>query len=127
VRRFQSRVKINAERTGPRDGAGREGTVEGTRDLGARQDGTGTCVVCGRPLSAAHEQFRRTHRLTERQLEVVRCAAAGSSSTEIAEHLGLSTRTVEGHLQAAYDKLGVHTRTRLALVFHDLAAGSRSD
>jgi DNA-binding NarL/FixJ family response regulator len=94
--------------------------VERRGDLDARQDWTNACQVCGRPLSAAQEQFRRTHRLTARQVEVVRCAASGSSSTEIAEHLGLSTRTVEGHLQAAFDKLGVHTRTRLALVFHNL-------
>jgi DNA-binding CsgD family transcriptional regulator len=80
-------------------------------------------VACGRPPSAAEERFRRDHRLTARQLEVVRCAAAGSSSTEIAEHLGVSPRTVEGHLQSAYDKLGVHTRTRLVLAFHAIDGG----
>jgi DNA-binding NarL/FixJ family response regulator len=78
-------------------------------------------------MNEAQEAFRREHQLTTRQLEIVRCVAGGSSSTEIAEHLGLSPRTVEGHLQAAYDKLGVHTRTRLALAFHQIGNPNRAD
>jgi DNA-binding NarL/FixJ family response regulator len=52
--------------------------------------------------------------LTKRELEVATLAARGLSSREIAETLVVSTRTVENHLQRAYEKLGVSGRTELA-------------
>ncbi len=42
-------------------------------------------------------------------------AAAGRTNREIAETLYLSVRTVETHLSHAYRKLGVRSRTELAL------------
>jgi DNA-binding CsgD family transcriptional regulator len=75
----------------------------------------GQCGACGVPPTAALLRFAQKYQLTNRELEVTRCAASGSSNREIAAHLGLSTRTVEGHLQRAYEKLGVHSRVRLAL------------
>ena len=54
--------------------------------------------------------------LTPREREVAMLAAGGLTSTEIAERLVLSTRTVENHLQRAYDKLGVANRSELPLV-----------
>ncbi|MFB9838441.1 helix-turn-helix domain-containing protein, partial [Actinoallomurus acaciae] len=53
-------------------------------------------------------------RLTPQELQVVRLAAEGSSSREIAEQLFLSPRTVEYHLYKAYPKLGVASRRELA-------------
>jgi DNA-binding CsgD family transcriptional regulator len=55
--------------------------------------------------------------LTAREREVAELAAAGRSSREIAASLGRSVRTVENHLQRAYDKLGVTGRSDLATVF----------
>jgi DNA-binding NarL/FixJ family response regulator len=52
--------------------------------------------------------------LTKRELEVATLAARGLSSREIAETLVVSTRTVENHLQRAYEKLGVSGRSELA-------------
>lgn len=49
--------------------------------------------------------------LSDRELEVLKLAAAGMRNREIAETLGLSTRTVEGHLTAVFNKLGVGSRT----------------
>ncbi|MEE1940148.1 AAA family ATPase [Streptomyces sp. TRM 70361] len=53
-------------------------------------------------------------RLTPQELQVVRLAARGSSSREIAAQLFLSPRTVEHHLYKAYPKLGVGSRRELA-------------
>lgn len=52
-------------------------------------------------------------RLTPRESEVARLAAAGRSNREIAEQMHLSPRTVENHLQRAYVKLGVSDRSEL--------------
>ncbi len=54
--------------------------------------------------------------LTGRQRQVVALVARGLSNAEAAERLGLSRRTVEVHLQLAYDKLGVHDRRALVRV-----------
>jgi DNA-binding CsgD family transcriptional regulator/tetratricopeptide (TPR) repeat protein len=49
-------------------------------------------------------------RLSPREQEVVRLAAAGHSNREIAETLVLSQRTVESHVARALRKLGVESR-----------------
>jgi DNA-binding CsgD family transcriptional regulator len=46
---------------------------------------------------------------------VARLAAAGRTNKEIADALFLSARTVAGHLSHVYGKLGVRSRTELAL------------
>ena len=51
--------------------------------------------------------------LTKREREIVGLAAAGASSNVIADHLFLSVRTVNNHLQRAYIKLGVSNRSEL--------------
>ncbi|MCX5380436.1 helix-turn-helix transcriptional regulator [Streptomyces sp. NBC_00091] len=53
-------------------------------------------------------------RLTPQELQVVRLAAEGRSSREVAALLFLSRRTVEHHLFKAYPKLGIRSRTKLA-------------
>jgi ATP/maltotriose-dependent transcriptional regulator MalT len=52
--------------------------------------------------------------LTRREREVATLAAARLSSREIAEQMVVSVRTVESHLQRAYEKLGVQRRSQLA-------------
>jgi len=52
-------------------------------------------------------------RLTARESEVVRMVARGMSNKAIAHQLGISPRTVEGHLNHVFDKLGVLSRTEL--------------
>jgi DNA-binding CsgD family transcriptional regulator len=55
--------------------------------------------------------------LTEAEARVAKLAAAGRTNREIADVLFMSVRTVEGHLSHAYAKLGVRSRTELALFF----------
>ncbi|WP_298888180.1 LuxR C-terminal-related transcriptional regulator [uncultured Serinicoccus sp.] len=50
---------------------------------------------------------------TPRQREIATNLAAGASTADLADTLGLSRRTVENHLQHVYDYLHVHSRTEL--------------
>lgn len=59
--------------------------------------------------------------LSDRELDVLRYAARGLKTREIAEALSLSTRTVESHLTSIYNKLGVAGRT--AAVVHATTRG----
>jgi DNA-binding CsgD family transcriptional regulator len=52
-----------------------------------------------------------THPLTRREHEVVMLVAEGLTNAQIAERLWISPGTVRRHLQNAFAKLGVHTRT----------------
>jgi DNA-binding NarL/FixJ family response regulator len=61
----------------------------------------------------------RSARLTVREEEVVRLVARGLSNKSIAHELGISRRTVEGHLNHVFEKLGTSSRTEL--VHHALA------
>jgi DNA-binding NarL/FixJ family response regulator len=49
--------------------------------------------------------------LTERELDVLRLAARGKTNRAIGGDLGISHRTVQGHLASIYGKLGVNSRT----------------
>ncbi len=57
--------------------------------------------------------------LTEAERRVATLAAAGRTNREIADTLFMSVRTVEGHLSHVYGKLGVRSRTELALFFDE--------
>ncbi len=52
-------------------------------------------------------------RLTWRERETVELVAEGLSNKAIAARLGVSVRTVEGHLNHVFTKLGVESRTEL--------------
>jgi len=56
---------------------------------------------------------RRRHpvRLTHRELDVLRCVALGMGTRQIAEQLVVSPSTVRKHLENAFGRLGVSSRT----------------
>jgi DNA-binding NarL/FixJ family response regulator len=53
--------------------------------------------------------------LSLREHEVLRLAARGQRTLDIARQLAVSPRTVEGHLTSIFNKLGVATRTEAIL------------
>ena len=53
--------------------------------------------------------------LTDRELEVLRLLASGSSNPEMAETLSISQHTVKSHVTHIYDKLGVNDRATAAV------------
>ena len=70
-------------------------------------------------LVATRERFELRHAgtptngdsLTEREAEILHWVARGKTNQEIASLLFVSPHTVRKHLENAYEKLGVHTRT----------------
>ena len=66
-------------------------------------------------LAGAHSSFGPSNgpRLTWREREAVELVAEGLSNKAIAARLGVSVRTVEGHLNHVFTKLGVESRTEL--------------
>ena len=50
------------------------------------------------------------HRLTARELEVLRLLAAGKTNHAIASHLVVADKTVDRHVSNLYAKLGVSSR-----------------
>lgn len=49
--------------------------------------------------------------LTDREIDVLKQAINGLTNKQIGQHLFISDRTVQGHLQNVYQKLGVNSRT----------------
>lgn len=78
--------------------------------------------MVGAVLSAAgHHALAKPRRgthpggLTGREIEVLRLAARGLTTREIAERLFISPKTVDHHIQHVYTKIGVSTRAAAAL------------
>ncbi len=71
------------------------------------------CERAATPLLAAHDGQAAT--LSARERDVALLAAEGLTSREIADRLYVSPRTAENHLQRVYTKLGITSRTQLAL------------
>jgi DNA-binding NarL/FixJ family response regulator len=64
-------------------------------------------LTMGRPLGAQAS----AEPLTDREIEVLRLAARGMTNKAIGQALGISDRTVQGHLANIYGKLSVGSRT----------------
>jgi DNA-binding NarL/FixJ family response regulator len=62
----------------------------------------------------------QAYELTPREVQVTRALARGLSTPEIAAELHLSRYTVQDHLKAVYEKIGVSSRGELvAKMFAD--------
>lgn len=68
----------------------------------------------------AARRHRPPVRLTRREFDVLRCVARGLRTPQIAEQLSVSPSTVRKHLENAFGRLGVSSRTAaVARVFPD--------
>jgi DNA-binding NarL/FixJ family response regulator len=78
-------------------------------------------AIAGRLLTRAARPTTRValvhsnELLTEREVEVLRCAAKGLSNKEIAGQLVLSVPTVKAHLVNIFNKMGVGSRTEAVM------------
>jgi two-component system response regulator NreC len=66
--------------------------------------------LTGDPTAQA---LRHASGLTWRERQVLRLVAQGYSNTEVAEHLGISAKTVDTHRTRVMDKLNLHSRAEL--------------
>jgi DNA-binding NarL/FixJ family response regulator len=55
--------------------------------------------------------------LTAQQVQIAHMVAAGATNREVAEHLYLSTRTVDHHMRNIFVRLGIRSRIELAKLF----------
>lgn len=69
-------------------------------------------------------EFRRDEELTDAEWRVAEAVARGLTNKEIAAELGISLRTVEGHISRILDKKALSNRVELAL---HVAERKRSD
>jgi len=66
-------------------------------------------------LTVQNDQPHRHYRLTDREAEVLKEVAKGSSNKAIAQNLFISEKTVKNHLTNIFQKIGVNDRTQAAL------------
>ncbi len=74
-----------------------------------------TAEIAAAMLAEMPAQVTGSSPLSKREREVLQLAADGLSTTEIAETLFISTKTVKNHLANVYDKLEAHDRTQAVL------------
>lgn len=75
-------------------------------------------IAAGRRIIAAQAgailaEAPASHELSGREIEVLHCIARGLSNTGIAEHLGVSPKTVDSHRTSLMRKLDVHSTATL--------------
>lgn len=66
-------------------------------------------------LLAARSAASPSHDLSEREREVLRLVTTGLANKQIARRLGISEKTVKGHLTHVFQAIGVTDRTQAAL------------
>jgi DNA-binding NarL/FixJ family response regulator len=63
----------------------------------------------------ARPKIDRPAGLTDREAQVVRLLATGRQTKQVAQLLGISTKTADRHIQNAYCKIGVSSRAAATL------------
>jgi DNA-binding NarL/FixJ family response regulator len=66
-------------------------------------------------LEERSERARPEVELTDREREVIELVVAGMANKQIARRLGISEKTVKGHLTNLFQRIGVADRTQAAL------------
>jgi HD-GYP domain-containing protein (c-di-GMP phosphodiesterase class II)/DNA-binding CsgD family transcriptional regulator len=69
----------------------------------------------GEPRSVSGKRPHNPGRLTRREVDVLRLAARGLTTRQIADRLVISPKTADHHIQHIYGKIGVSTRAAAAL------------
>jgi DNA-binding NarL/FixJ family response regulator len=74
------------------------------------------------PTATAHHSS-----LTDRELQILRLVASGTTNGAIAAHLWITQQTVKFHVSNIYRKLGVSNRTEACHYAHVNGIGAKSD
>jgi DNA-binding NarL/FixJ family response regulator len=96
------------------------GAVTGAQSVAAIRAGTEDVILkasLGRLVASINNALvvrRPLHKLTQRQVEVLRLVAEGHRTRDIADRLGLSVKTVESHRGEIMKRLRVHDVVSLA-------------
>jgi NarL family two-component system response regulator LiaR len=101
-----------------------------------RRAAAGELVMPERDLAPVIEQLkygraphgeRLLRRLTPRESEILRSFAAGETTSQVAEQLGISALTVQSHVKSILAKLGVHSKIEAVTLAwrHGLAPAGR--
>lgn len=69
----------------------------------------------GEPRARTVSRSKHAGGLTRRQVDVLRLASRGLTTSQIADRLHISTKTADHHIQHIYTKIGVSTRAAAAL------------
>jgi len=108
----------------PADEVAEAGTVAGAEELSVAGEVSGICNVCGIDRGGYQAWERRRdvarlifERLSRREQEIAGLAAAGLSSRDCADRLGISVKTVEKHRLSAYRRLNVPGLAGLIRIF----------
>jgi DNA-binding CsgD family transcriptional regulator len=92
---------------------------EPRRAAAAEQEAARLLVRCEGAATPAVRYITARAHLTRSELDAALKAASGRSNKQIATDMCLSVRTVESHLQRAYEKLGISGRHELATALAD--------
>ena len=100
----------------PQDAAAELRRLESDGALEPRA-GRAVLVAAGHGEPPAHSGKRQHHPggLTRREVDVLRLAARGLTTREIADRLTISPKTADHHIQHIYGKIGTSTRAAAAL------------
>ncbi len=82
-------------------------------------------VMFGAPVAGPARESSDLSSLTERERDILALLGQGLSNKAIAARLYLSVRTVEGHLNQLYRRLGVRSRSGAMLIALHQGTGSR--
>jgi DNA-binding NarL/FixJ family response regulator len=104
-----------------------ESCLSRRRGLPSRDRDEGAVVGLRSPQTSLARRSPRCHPagLTERQAEILALLGSGATNAEIAARLVLSVRTVDHHVSAVLQKLGVTSRREAVLAGRSVRNGSR--
>jgi non-specific serine/threonine protein kinase len=110
-------ARVNQIEMAARDARARLGARKGE---GAWNDGQGMSTARALEYALGEDKLEAqiavdAGPLSRREREVAAMVAAGMTSRAIAERLFIAERTVEGHLERIRNKLGVRSRTEVAV------------
>ncbi|MBS1871221.1 MAG: AAA family ATPase [Actinobacteria bacterium] len=103
--------------------------LRGALELARRCGAAGLAKRAHDELQASGEKVRRytpfgVDSLTPSERRVAEMAASGMTNRQIAQTLFLTVKTIEAHLSAAYNKLGIRSRQQLADALRERAGDS---